>query len=121
MRLVKAGIIGLVGALAVFGVFGLLGQAHPASAASPVVVSDLTGPTPPMIGESPIDVPDNSALGEMQEAAMWNPTTWEGAHVERRLKLRRDWTAEDGTYCTEKGGGEVFVPAGSVPEAGLSC
>lgn len=125
MRFFDLRIFGLVGALALLFSFGLLTQATPAAAANPGLTYAAPGPevsaSVPMVSQEQEQVRDDSDMGAMQEAFAWDPSSMIGFHLERRLKLKRYWTAEDGTYCTIKGGGEVFVPEGSPPEAGLTC
>ncbi len=124
MRSVHLRILGLLGALVLLFTLGLATQAHPVSAAAPALTSAIAGPSAPVVSTPSERLQagtDNSTIGEMQEAAIGDPGSIPGMHLERRLKLHHYWTAENGAYCTIKGGGEVFVPEGSTPEAGLTC
>ncbi len=125
MRFFDLRIFGLVGALALLFSFGLLSQATPAAAANPGLAYESPGTvisaSVPVVSQTQTDVRDDSSMGDMQDAYAWSPDTMIGFHLERRLKLKRYWTAEDGMYCKIKGGGEIFVPEGATPASDLTC
>jgi hypothetical protein len=123
MRVLKLRILGLLSALALLLSFGLLAQVSPAAAAGP---SGMYAPQPANVAAwmqttSGVQVMDNSTLGVLQVAAIWNPASMMAVHLEHRVKLRRHWTAENGTSCTIKGGGQVFVPEGAPVPSSLTC